>query len=212
MKTDAMLKSDIERELAWDPSINAAHVGVMVDDGVVTVTGHLDTYAQKDAVERAVARVQDVRAIAVELDVRLAPDHARSDSEIAHAAETALRWLVHVPADRIRIKVEKGWIWLDGELDWDYQRQAAIDAVRNMTGVVGLTSYMTLKPVAVPADVKQRIHDALARHAEREARHVEVSVVGSVARLRGRVDTLAVRDAVQGAAWSAPGIATVVNE
>lgn len=212
MKTDTQLQADVRSELAWDPSIQASHVGVAVQGGVVTLTGHLDTFAEKMAIERAVQRVQGVKAVAVELDVKLAPNHQRSDSEIAQAAETALRWHALVPADRVRIKVEKGWVWLDGELDWEFQRQAAQKAIRTLTGVVGVSNAITLKPSITPGDVKIRIRDALARHAEREARNIEVLVDGAEVTLRGRVDTWADRAAAQGAAWSAPGIGVVVNE
>ena len=212
MKTDAQLKTDVTNELEWDPSIRASQVGVAVQNGVVTLTGHLETFAEKHAVERAVQRVQGVKALAIELDVKLSPDHRRSDSEIAQAAEAALRWHALVPADRVRVKVEKGWVWLDGELDWEFQRQAAQKAMRTLTGVVGVSNGITLKPSVTPGDVKLRIHDALARHAEREARNIEVLVNGSTVTLRGRVDTWADRAAAQGAAWSAPGIGLVVNE
>lgn len=212
MKTDAQLKLDVTRELEWDPSINAAHVGVAAQDGVVTLTGHLDTYAEKYAVERAVQRVEGVRAIAVELDVKLSPGHKRSDSEIAAAAETALKWNVLIPAEHIRVKVEKGWVALTGEVDWDYQRSSAEKAVRGLTGVVGVGNSITLKPALTPADVSTRIREALERHARREAKHVEVVVSGSTVTLRGYVDSWAEREAASGAVWAAPGIGRVVNE
>jgi osmotically-inducible protein OsmY len=128
MKADAQLKADVSAELDWEPSINASHVGVAVDNGVVTLTGHLDTFAEKFAVERAVQRVQGVRAIALELDVKLEPGHKRSDSEIAAAAESALKWHSLVPEEKIQVKVEKGWVTLKGEVDWDYQRRSADQA------------------------------------------------------------------------------------
>lgn len=212
MKTDAQLKADVTRELEWDPSINAAHVGVMANAGVVTLTGHLETFAEKHAIERAVQRVQGVKAVAVELDVKLAPSHQRSDSEIAQAAESALKWHALVPSDRIRVKVEKGWVALTGELDWEYQRSSAEKAVRGLVGVVGVSNSITLKPVVTPAGISNRIRDALARHAEREAKHVEVVVSGSTVTLRGRVDSWAEREVVVGAAWAAPGIARVIND
>lgn len=212
MKTDAQLKKDVTAELEWDPSINASHVGVAAADGVVTLTGHLNTYAEKYAIERAVQRVQGVKAIALELDVKLEPGHKRSDSEIANAVESALQWHTLVPADRIQVKVEKGWVTLRGEVDWEYQRQNAEKAVRPLTGVVGLSNAITLKPSVTPAKVADRIRDALARHAEREAKHIEVMVSGSAVTLRGNVDSWADRNAAFGAAWSAPGVLSVVNE
>jgi osmotically-inducible protein OsmY len=212
MKTDAQLKKDVTAELEWDPSINASHVGVAITDGVVTLTGHLSTFAEKYAIERAVQRVQGVKAIAVELDVKLEPGHKRSDTDIAVAVESALQWHALVPAERIQAQVEKGWVTLKGEVDWDYQRRNAEKAVRILTGVVGVSNAMTLKPSVTPAKVADRIRDAMARHAEREAKHIEVMVSGSAVTLRGTVDSWAERNAAFGAAWSAPGVLSVVNE
>lgn len=212
MKTDAQLKIDVTRELEWDPAINAAHVGVTAKDGVVTLTGHLETYAEKYAIERAVQRVEGVQAVAVELDVKLAPGHRRSDSEIAEAAEVALALNVLIPADRLRVKVEKGWVTLTGEVDWDYQRSSAERAVRGLTGVTAVSNLVTLKPATTPEDVSTRIREALERHAQREARRIEVLVSGSTVTLRGIVDTWAEREAASGAAWAAPGIGSVINE
>lgn len=212
MKTDAQLKADVTNELQWEPSINAAHVGVTAKSGVVTLSGHLDTYAEKYAIERAVQRVEGVKAVAVELDVKLAPNHQRSDSEIAEAAQAALKWNVLIPNERIRVMVDKGWLSLTGEVDWEYQRSGAEKAVRGLKGVVGVSNGITLKPVAAPANINHRIHEALTRHAEREAKNIEVMVNGSTVTLRGRVDSWAERAAVQGAVWAAPGISAVVNE
>ena len=212
MKTDADLKKDVTAELEWDPAIQASHVGVAVNDSVVTLTGHLNTFAEKSAVERAVLRVRGVRALAIELDVKLAPDHRRSDSEIASAAEAAFKWHALVPADRIKLKVEKGWVTLSGEVDWDYQRQQAEKAVRPLTGVIGVTNGILLKPQTTPANINHRIQEALTRHAEREAKQIEVIVSGTTATLRGTVHSWPERLAAQGAAWAAPGISRVINE
>ena len=212
MKTDAQLKKDVTAELEWDPSINASHVGVTAADGVVTLSGHLNTFAEKYAIERAVQRVQGVKAIAMELDVKLEPGHKRSDSEVAGAVESALLWHALVPAERIQVKVEKGWVTLKGEVDWEYQRQNVEKAVRPLTGVVGISNTISLKPSVTPVKVADRIRDAMARHAEREAKHIEVMVSGSAVTLRGTVDSWAERNAAFGAAWSAPGVLSVVNE
>lgn len=212
MKTDVQLKKDVENELEWDPSVNAAQVGVAVDKGVVTLTGHLDTYGEKYLVERAVQRVQGVKALAIELDVKLAPGHKRSDSEIAAAAESALKWHTLVPADRLTVRVEQGWVTLKGDVEWAYQRNAAMQAVRSLTGVAGLTNDITLRPKVMSANVLTRIREALARHAEQEAHRVEVVINGATATLRGTVHSWAERTAAQGAAWSAPGVTNVVNE
>jgi len=212
MKTDAQLKADISAELEWDPSIHAANVGVAVKEGVVTLTGHLETYAEKYAIERAVQRVEGVQAVAIELDVKLDPGHKRSDADIAAAAESALQWHALVPEDRIKVMVEKGWVTLTGEVDWEFQRASAERAVRPLTGVVGLSNGITLKLNAAPGNISARIRDALARQAEREAKGIEVTISGSVVTLRGRVHSWAERAAAQGAAWSAPGITQVINQ
>jgi osmotically-inducible protein OsmY len=211
MKTDAQLKKDVLAELEWEPGVNATNVGVAVKDGIVTLTGHLDTYAEKHAIERVLQRVQGVQAIALELDVKLSPDHQRSDAEIAQAAQSALRWHALVPEDKVRIKVEKGWITLSGEVDWDFQRNGAYTAVRNLTGVVGVSNAITIKPKATSGNVSTRIREALQRQAEREAKGIEIAVVGSTVTLSGAVHSWTERAAAQGAAWSAPGVTSVVN-
>jgi osmotically-inducible protein OsmY len=212
MKTDARLKADVTHELEYDPAINATHVGVAVKDGVVTLTGHLDTYAEKFAIERAVQRVEGVKAVAVELDVKLAPNHERSDSEIAEAIERSFEWHTLVPADRIRVKVEKGWVTLTGEVSWDYQRSSADNAVRTLTGVRGVSNQIGLTPAAVPGDVSERIKSALERHATEQAKGITVSVVGRTVTLRGKVDSWSERQAATKAAWAAPGVNLVVND
>lgn len=212
MKTDAQLKKDVNAELEWEPSINASQVGVAVQDGVVTLTGHLDTYIEKYAIEKAVQRVEGVKAVAVEIDVKLDPGHKRSDSEVALGAEAALKWHALVPEERIKVRVEKGWVTLRGEVDWDYQRLNAEKAVRPLTGVLGVTNAITLKSSTTPSNVASRIREAFTRHAQREAKRIEVIVNGSVVTLQGAVDSWSERAAAYGAAWSAPGITTVINE
>ena len=145
MKTDAQLKRDAEAELAWDPEINAEAIGIAVHDGIVTASGHLETYPEKWAVERALSRVAGVRALALELDVRLSPDHRRDDTDIARAAEQALRWHSSLPQDGIRVTVDKGWVTLRGEVEWAFQRRHAEKAVSRLTGVVGVSDEIALK-------------------------------------------------------------------
>lgn len=211
MKTDAQLKIDVTRELEWEPSIDAANVGVAVHDGIVTLSGHLASHAEKVVIERAVQRVAGVRAIAVELDVRLGPGSHRSDTDIAMAASAALKWHALVPDERVRLQVEKGWVTLGGEVDWDYQRRAAEKTVRDLMGVTGVSNLIAIQPRATPDNVKMRIQDALARHAERETQGIDIRVAGSTVTLSGQVDSWPERMAAQGAAWSAPGITQVVN-
>lgn len=212
MKTDAQLKKDVEAELAWEPAVNAAHVAVAVKDGVVTLAGHLETFAEKNVAERAVRRVAGVKAIAQEIDVKLAEHHQRSDKDIAHAIEKVLGWHSLIPSEQIQVKVEKGWVTLTGNVTWNYQRRMAEQTVRPITGVVGVTNCIALQATATSAHISERIQQALTRQAEREARRVEVTAAGSTVTLRGQVHSWAERKAAHGAAWSAPGVTTVVNE
>ena len=212
MKTDKQLKADVTDELAWDPAVNAAGVGVIVNNGVVTLTGHLDSFAEKHAAERAVRRVAGARGIAVELDVKLAPAHKRSDSEIAQAATAAVSWHALVPVDRVKVEVENGWVTLSGEVDWSYQYASAEQCIRPLVGVRGLTNAITIKARASNLDVGEQVAAALRRHAEREAHHIGVEIEGSVVTLRGSVHSLSEHDAAVGAAFSAKGVSRVVDK
>ncbi|MDP3827753.1 MAG: BON domain-containing protein, partial [Polaromonas sp.] len=174
MKTDAHIKADVTDELAWDPAVNATGIGVAVREGVVTLTGHLDSYAEKHAVERAVHRVAGVRGIAVELDVRLTAEHKRSDSDIAQAAATALQLNSLVPDEKIQVLVENGRVTLTGEVDWSYQLASAEQCVRPLAGVRGLSNRITIKSRASSKDVGVQITAALSRQAAREAKHITV--------------------------------------
>ncbi|EJL88487.1 putative periplasmic or secreted lipoprotein [Polaromonas sp. CF318] len=212
MKTDMQLKADVTAELAWEPAVNAAGIGVLVNDGIVTLTGHLDTFAEKYAAERAVRRVAGVRGLAMELDVKLAAGHQRSDSEIATAAASALRWSVFMQPDRVKVEVEKGWVTLTGEVDWAYQSSTAEQCVRNLIGVRGLTNKISVKPTVSTRNVASEISAALERQAEREAKNIAIDVEGSVVTLRGKVHSLAEREAAAGAAFAARGVTRIVNK
>lgn len=211
MKSDATLKADVMAELNWDPVVKDAPVGVIVQDGVVTLTGHLRSHAQKRAVEHAVRRVKGVRALAVEMEVQLPAEHERTDADVALAAERALEWNVLVPDDKIRVLVENGAVTLSGQVEWQYQRQAAEDSVRDLMGVRSVANQVVVRPKFTPADVEAKIESALKRQAEREARQIEILANGSEVTLRGSVHSWAERRAAEGAAWSAPGVAHVVN-
>jgi osmotically-inducible protein OsmY len=212
MKTDAELRSEVEEELSWEPAVPDARVGVAVNDGVVTLTGHLDTYVQKEAVQRATQRVAGVRAVAVELDVIPMGVHRRSDTEIATAIEHVLAWNTAVPKDQVQVIVEKGWVTLSGEVEQNFQRMAAERMIRPLKGVVGITDKIRLKPTAVPSDLSLRIQSALMRQAMREGKHIDVSVDGGTVTLRGKVRSWAERKAAEGTTWSAPGVSHVNNQ
>ena len=212
MKTDAQLKKDVQDELSWDPAVNATNIGVIVKDGIVTLTGHLESFAEKFAAERATERVSGVQALAMEVEVRLPNRDRRNDADIASAARNALTWNTVVPDSRIHIKVESGWITLTGEVDWDYQRRAAERALRDLLGVVGVKNLIAVTARVSAPDVQKKIIEALERQAETEAKQVQVLVSGSRVTLRGRVHSWPERQAAQVAAWSAPGVTNVVNE
>lgn len=211
MKTDMQMKADVTAELMWDPAVNSANVGVAVKDGIVTLSGTVDTVLQKHAVERAVRRVGGVRGIAIDMDVRLSPAHERSDTEIAQAALHALRWHSLVPDDKIKVEVDDGWVTLNGEVDWPYQLASAEQCVRPLVGVLGVTNDIRLKLRTSPEDIRTGIAAALARHARREAGHIAVDVDGNVVTLRGKVDSLAEHDAAIGTAIAAKGVARVID-
>ena len=211
MKTDLQIRSDVGAELMWDPAVDAANVGVGVRDGIVTLSGTVDTYVQKHAVERAARRVAGVRGIAVDLEVRLAPGHARTDAEIAQAAVHALRWHSLVPEDRVKVQVEAGLVTLTGEVDWGYQSASAEQCVRPLVGVQGVRNEIRLKQRANPADLRADLVAAFTRHAQREASHIAIDVDGGVVTLRGTVDSLAEHDAAIGTAYAARGVTRVVD-
>jgi osmotically-inducible protein OsmY len=208
--TDVSLRQDIIDELDFEPAVNSAHIGVAVADGVVTLSGHVGSYAEKIAAENAARRVKGVRAIAQEIDVRYANDKKTSDDEIAARALAIMRWNTVVPPDSLQIRVQNGWVTLTGELDWQFQRVAAEDQIRKLSGVAGVMNSITLKPRAKAPDVKLKIEEALKRSAEVEASNIQVTMVGDgrVA-LEGKVHDWQERQAVTNAAWSANCILSV---
>ena len=211
MKPDMELKADVTAELTWDPAINAANIGVMVKDGVVTLAGQLDRYSEKHVVERAVRRVSGVRAIALDLDVRLSPEHARSDFEIAQAAAAALRLNSLVPDGKVKVEVEDGWVTLTGQVDWAYQFASAEQCIRPLAGVRGINNRVTIKPRVQGKDIAAQIKAALTRQAEREANHIGIEVEGAVVMLTGKVHSMAEHDAALGVAFSAHGVSRVID-
>lgn len=210
--TDLGLKQAILDELEWEPSVEAAHIGVTVEDGVVTLTGHVPTFAQKLAAEQAVKRVKGVKAVAQEIEVRLPSEHKLDDADIARRAVDSLKWQVSVPDDRIQVLVQKGWITLRGEVDWEYQRRAAENAVRLLAGVTGVSNQISIKAAVQPKDLKQKIASALARNAAKEANSVRVTLKDGRATLEGSVHSWHDRRVVEDAVWAAPGVSAVVDK
>ncbi|RWL78780.1 MAG: BON domain-containing protein [Mesorhizobium sp.] len=208
--SDSILKQDIIDELDFEPSIDAADIGVAVDDGIVTLTGHVPTYAQKVKVEDVVRNVKGVKAIAQEMEVRPFGTHKTADDEIAKRAVNTIAWHTSIPGGAVQISVQSGWIKLTGKVEWQYQKSAAEDAVRHLAGVIGVTNQIEIKPRPSTHDIKQRIENALKRNAELEAQEIKVNVLGNGAvRLEGRVHAWSERRAAERAAWSAAGVKTV---
>lgn len=211
MKTDTYLQQDVIDELVWEPSIDAAAIGVTVEDDVVTLTGHVPSFAEKWTAEYVTKRVAGVRAVANDITVRLPGTSAHTDSDIARAALNALEWDVWVPEERVTVAVSDGWIKLEGTVDTQHQKLAAERAVRALTGVKSVTNLITVTPKVQPADVKTKITAAFQRSAVLDARRVQVETDGSRVVLRGSVRAWDERAAAEWAAWAAPGVAEVEN-
>lgn len=208
-KTDAELNRDVLAELKWDPSIREEEIAVAVKDGVVTLGGSVESYAQKRAAERAVERVSGVHAVAEGLEIKLPSIWARSDTEIAHQAADALNWNVEVPRDRVKAKVENGWITLEGDVDWQYQRKASERAVRSLTGVKGVVNLLAISSRVSTYDVSQRINEALRRRAKLDADKIKVEAKDGTVTLKGTVHSWAERAEAESAAWGAMGVTRV---
>ncbi len=207
--TDLTLQKTILDELEWEPSFDAAHIGVAVEKGIVTLSGHVESYAQKLAVERAVKRVKGVKGIAEEIEVRYPGAKQTGDDQIAKRARDILAWQALVPEDKLQIKVEKGWITLTGQVDWYYQKTEVERSVLKLSGVTGMTNLIDIKPRVAVTDVHKRIEDALKRNAEIEASKIRVKVAGGKVTLEGEVHDWNERESIERTVWSAPGVITV---
>jgi osmotically-inducible protein OsmY len=209
MKSDTQLNIDVRAELDWEPRVRGSEIGLAVKDGVVTLTGTVDSYAKKSAAEQAVARVGGVHVVADELTVRLTAPSERTDTEIGHQVKNALAWHIEIPQDRITARVENGWVWLVGDVDWQYQRLAATGAVRFLTGVKGVTNAIRIKEHVSADDVSLRIEAALSRSADAVERKIEVQAKDGCVTLTGTVRTAGEREEAEYAAWSARGVTSV---
>jgi osmotically-inducible protein OsmY len=209
---DALLRDDVIAELEFEPSIDATDIGVAVEDGIVTLSGHVPTYGQKAAIEKAVARVKGVRGFAEHVEVRPAGLKGTSDDEIARRVVNTLRWNTMVPDNRVMVKVEEGWVTLTGELKWEYQRAAAVTAIRDIKGVRGIANLIELREAPSVPNIKKRIEDALRRSAEAEATSLQIDVDGDKVILNGFVKAWSERSLIARAAWSASGVRIVEDK
>jgi osmotically-inducible protein OsmY len=211
MKTDKQVQQDVIAELSWEPSVNAAQIGVEVKNGIVTLAGHVGSYAEKWDAERVAQRVSGVKALAIEMDVKLSGSSKRNDADIARSAENVLQWTTYLPKDRVKVMVEKGWITLSGDVDWEYQRRAAEDGVRYLMGVMGVSDNITIKPTVSLSAVKSDIEAALKRRAKSDAQKISVDVRGADVTLTGTVHSWSERALARDAAWGTPGVRNVVD-
>jgi osmotically-inducible protein OsmY len=212
MNANLQLQRDVLDELQYEPSVDAADIGVTAKDDVVTLTGTVKTYAEKWSATRTAERVHGVRAIVDKLHVKLADIHIRTDEDIARSALNALQWDVMVPDENIRVKMDHGYITLDGTVDFRYQETAAVDAIRNLAGVKGVNDRIKVRPVVTPSGVKEQIENALRRNAELDAQRIKVDVDQNKVTLHGTVHSWFERGVAERAAWSAPGVSQVEDE
>jgi osmotically-inducible protein OsmY len=207
--TDRELQQHVQNALDWEPSVDAADIGVSVDDGVVTLRADVKTYSEKATAERVALSVYGVKAVANDLSVRFAGGQQRTDTEIAQAVVSAFRWNTMVPDEKITVSVSNGWVTLKGEVDWEYQRATAANTIRDLMGVRGVANTISVKPRASAMDVEAKIEAALKRSAEVDARRIHVAVADGAVTLSGNVHSWFERDAARRAAWAAPGVKAV---
>lgn len=212
MNKDSELQQAVLAELAWEPSVTAAHIGVAVSAGVVTLTGNVDTFAQKHAAEAAAGRIKGVKAVAEELEVRLSFETKRSDDEIAAAALERLAWDVSVPRDAIKVKVEEGWVTLTGQVDWYFQRNAAEQDLRRLAGVTGISDRISIKSKVEESSMADNIKHALDRAWLVDSKTIGVTAYGGIVRLSGTVHSPHDRRLAARTAWAAPGVTSVEND
>ena len=211
MRTDEEIQKDIMAQLKWEPSLRSAEIGVSVKNGIVTLTGEVDSYYRKMTAENAGKIISGVRAIADDIQVGVSPSDKRTDTEIADVVATALASHRHVEEKKITVTVEKGVVTLEGSANWNFERRAAEEVIKGLAGVRGINNYIVVKPEATPGDVRKEIEHGLARHATLNPEKISVEVTGDKVILRGTVRSLAEGDDVEHVAWSAPGVAVVDN-
>lgn len=212
MKTDSQIQKDVMDELKWQPFLNSSEIGVAVKNGIVTLSGMVDTYSKKLDAEKAAKKVAGVKAIAEDIQIGVSPTYRKTDTEIAEAVVRALKWHSAVPDDKIQVKVDDGIVTLQGELEWEYQRTSARNAVQNLTGVRSVANLITIKPKLNPFELEQKITAAFQRNAAIDAGKINVSTIGNKVILTGRVRSFAESEDAANVAWAAPGVYHVENK
>ncbi len=212
MKTDSQLQQDVMAELKWEPSVHSTQIGVEVKNGIVTLAGEVSSYTEKLNAESAAQRVNGVKALAVEMKVKLSEFGKRTDADIAESAKNILGWTSSLPADAVKVQVENGWLTLSGNVEWQYQRQDAADSVRFLVGVTGVSNQIAIKLSPLAAGVKSDIEAAIKRRAADDAKSIAVEVKGTDVTLTGTVHSWSERDLATRSAWGSAGVGKVVDK
>ena len=212
MRIDSEIKEDVLDELMWQPNIDETQIGVIVEKGIVTLTGFVDAYTKKTAALNAVKSVKGVKAIANDIEVKYGTDYKKTDKEIAKAVVNALTWNASVPDEKLTIEVRDGWVHLSGELEWHFQKDAARKTIENLLGVKGVINNITLKQKIVPSKILQKITNAFERLAHLDAKNIKVEVDGNKVKLKGKVNSYAEKEAAKRTAFFAPGVSEVEDE
>jgi osmotically-inducible protein OsmY len=212
VRSDAQIQADVLEELKWEPRLQPNEIGVIVKDGVVTLTGTMTSYTAKFAAEEAAHRVRGVKAVANEIEVKLFPGTERSDADIAEAVVRALEQNTLIPIEKLDVTVSDGWVTLRGNVEWHYQREDAYEVIHRIAGVKGVRNLIVVKPKISPTDLKKKIEDALVRTAQLDAKNITVEVQGAKVILKGTVRSWAEKQEAERQAWAAPGVTEVDNQ